>query len=120
MSNTRRCPSCHIRYVLDRTYNPNFDMLPLDKDAWEKLRRAAESFDRRASNLDSEEYRSGTGDGTLFTAAAFIEWIKPDCEGFKERRPAVDYDGVRHDGLISSADPIPFAPMPSRMRRVGR
>ncbi len=86
MSSTRRCPSCHVRYTVDPKISPNYDMLPIDRQTWEKLRRAAESFDRAASNLDSEEGSSGTGDGPLFTAAQFVEFIRPDCEGFKSRR----------------------------------
>lgn len=86
MSETRTCPSCHIRHILERVWSPNYDMLPLDRSTWEKLRKAAESFDRAASSLESEEGSSGTGDGTLFTAAQFIEFIKPDCVGYRMRR----------------------------------
>jgi hypothetical protein len=105
----RTCPSCRMRRRIAGSPSPNFAALPIDRNAYQMLVRAAESFDRAASNLEAEEGASGAGDGeTLFTAADFIAWIKPDCIGYRDGTGAVhNYDtegGPGHPFELPQAD----------------
>ena len=36
MNKSPRCPTCRVRYTVGRHWNPNYDMLPLDKDEIEQ------------------------------------------------------------------------------------
>jgi hypothetical protein len=104
-----RCPSCRMRYQLPPpaardNYNP---MLLLAKEVhW--LENAARHFDEIAG----EE---------RFTAADFIDWLKPDLngkwpkppapiEGTKPRAELAGRDTVRH----RHPDPLPMVPMKLR------
>jgi hypothetical protein len=105
----RTCPSCRMRRRITGSPSPNFNALPIDKNAYKMLVQAAEAFDRAASNLEAEEGASGAGDGeTLFTAADFVAWIKADCIGFRDGRGApVLYDvegGPGHPFELPQAD----------------
>lgn len=113
----RMCPSCKARHRVPPTrISTNYDALPIDREQWQSLRRAAEAFDRRASNLDAEEFQSGAGDGeTLFTAATFIDWIKPDCLGFRNlRRYEAEGAPPRNSegSVYRHPDPIPYHKRP--------
>ena len=104
------CPSCEARHMVPPVeISPNFVSLPLSQEQWRTLQNAAEAFDRAASNLQEDEGTSGTGDGeSLFTAATFIQWIKPDCLGFRDGRGSVlSYDSEgkgREDEVV----PVPI------------
>lgn len=109
------CRSCKIRMRKAPLARDSYNPMLLNRRQVQWLENAARVFD-----ADSEE---------LWTAEEFVSWLKPDLTG---KYPPIPPDmaglSIKEGGSRNgtgatrhgSADPIPFAPMPSRMRRVGR
>ena len=89
--------------------SPNFVSLPLSQEQWRTLQNAAEAFDRAASNRQEDEGSSGCGDGeTLYPAATFVAWLKPDCIGFREGRGGVLFYDAEGKGREDEVVPVPI------------
>ena len=107
------CASCRIRLTVPPAVRDSYNPLMLDLKGVKWLENAAREFDAMC-----DEHR--------YTAEEFIAWLRPDLTGHRiplpemmgtpPRSEAVGKHSVRH----RHADPIPFAPMPAKMRRVGR
>ena len=103
------CPSCKMRFRVSPevlAFREGYNNWTINANAFKWLENAARFFDSEAGDR-------------RFTAQEFVAWVRPDVAALSVVIPESVGRASQAGGnspRINSADPIPYAPLPPKIR----